>query len=129
MSFSSPNEDDYSDLERRLNELKKSNNDIKTEEELAERLTSLFGRSTTFEAKEAVKDRTYELPAENVLNDDEIEQLLLSEENLLDDESLFSVTHQKKLDSIVSKFLGDDDESNRGDDVVASDLIRQIQDD
>ncbi|CAG8547917.1 6600_t:CDS:2, partial [Racocetra persica] len=103
MSFSSPNEDDYSDLERRLSELKKSN-DIKTEEELVERFTNLFGRPTTIGTKEVVKDRIYKLPAENVLNDDE------------------------KLDSIVSRFLGDD-KSNRGDDIVASDLIRQIQDD
>ncbi|CAG8509497.1 7856_t:CDS:2 [Racocetra fulgida] len=104
MSFSSPNEDDYSDLERRLSELKKSNDDIKTEEELVERFTNLLGRPTTIRTKEVVKDRTYKLPAENVLNDDE------------------------KLDSIVSRFLGDD-KSNRSDDIVASDLIHQIQDD
>ncbi|CAG8492778.1 13933_t:CDS:2 [Dentiscutata heterogama] len=128
MSFS-PHNDDYSDLERRLRELRKSNNNIETEEELSARFTNLFGRQITVETKEVIKDRTYKLPAENVLNDEEIEQLLLSEENLLDDESLFSIPHQKKLDSIVSRFLGDNDENNREDDIVASDLIHQIQDD
>ncbi|KAF0467587.1 zinc finger, fyve domain containing protein [Gigaspora margarita] len=129
MSFSPHNEDDYSDLERRLKELRKSNNNIETEEELAERFTNLFGRQITVETKEVIKDRTYKLPVENVLNDEEIEQLLLSEGNLLDDESLFSNTHQKKLDSMVSRFLGDDNENNHHDDIVASDLIQQIQDD
>ncbi|CAG8848220.1 18383_t:CDS:2, partial [Gigaspora margarita] len=129
MSFSPHNEDDYSDLERRLKELRKSNNNIETEEELAERFTNLFGRQITVETREVIKDRTYKLPVENVLNDEEIEQLLLSEGNLLDDESLFSNTHQKKLDSMVSRFLGDDNENNHHDDIVASDLIQQIQDD
>ncbi|RIB03402.1 hypothetical protein C2G38_2225152 [Gigaspora rosea] len=63
---------DYSDLERRLKELRKSNNNIETEEELAERFTNLFGRQITVETKEVIKDRTYKLPVENVLNDEEI---------------------------------------------------------
>ncbi|CAG8601176.1 9699_t:CDS:2, partial [Scutellospora calospora] len=130
MSFSSHNDDDdYSDLERRLRELKKSNNDIETESELAERFTNLFGSQIIVETKEVTKDRTYKLSEENVLNDDEIEQLLLSEENLLEDESLFSNKHQKKLDNIVSRFLGEDDENNHVDEIVASDLVHQIQDD
>ncbi|CAG8699858.1 2752_t:CDS:2, partial [Acaulospora colombiana] len=129
--------DDYSDLEKRLAELKKSDevNSQSDLKDLTERFSKVFGHqpviSSAVENKEDTQKRSYKLPNGKEFNE-EIEQFLLSEENLLneDDEYLFSMEHQHNLDSLVSKFVGDDlnisasCENESENDVR---LIRQIQ--
>ncbi|CAG8557892.1 18942_t:CDS:2, partial [Acaulospora morrowiae] len=137
MSLPPHKKDDYYNLERRLAELKKpdENHDQDTLEDLAERFSKVFDRrpviSLNVENKGGAQKRSYELPKEKELDEEEIENFLLSEGNLLDenDDSLFSNEQQQILDSLVTKVMGDDlntlsNFENEGEETY---LIRQIR--